>query len=155
MNLRKNQLILGLLNLVFFLAGLAIFFNFGIKPFFLNIHPVVDLVVLTGGVFILSVLYSGLLTPVVFLYVGIVDSALLLTNPIGVVLSCIPLLFASYAGSITGSFAKEDLDERKNLFEQKKKILLVFGLSLLLAIIFGLVFDFLLGVNQQALLNFS
>ncbi|MBI2598429.1 MAG: hypothetical protein HYW50_04495 [Candidatus Diapherotrites archaeon] len=153
---RQNNIILTILNIVFFFLGIsgALAFNQNIEPLSFNFHPALDLIVISVSFFALSMLFSGLLSPPIFLYYGFINSSHLYSNPVGLTLSVIPLLVASYAGSITGQYTAADQEEKENLFSFKKEILVIFFAGILLAIVVGFLFSYLAKFDQSALLPF-
>jgi len=149
---QNTQLILIILNIALFLGGVVLFGALDLTPFSFNIHASIDLIVLTISFFVLSIMFSGLLSPLLFLYYGALSSSLVATNPLGVLLTVVPLMIAAYAGSIAGHFASKDLHEKGNLFEQKKLLLVLFFSSLVFAVIVGFVFEFLSTIDQKSIL---
>ncbi|MEK6942407.1 MAG: hypothetical protein AABW85_06125 [archaeon] len=147
---KKNQLILLLLNASLFFAGLGIgsLFNIGLSPFSLHAHPAIELVFLSVVFFALSTLFSGLASPIFFLYFGLISSKAIPTNPIGMSLAIIPLAIVSFAGSLTGKFAALDLEEKENLFDHKKEILMLFAAGMTAAVVVGFLAAFFAGIDQ-------
>lgn len=153
---RQNQTILFLLNVSLFFAGLGIgsIFNLGLAPFSLHAHQVIELVFLSVVFFALSTLFSGMASPVFFLYFGLISSRALPENPIGVVLAVIPLAIVSFAGSLTGQYANLDVLEKENLFDHKKEILEIFFAGVVLAIIAGFLVVYFAGIDQTKFFPF-
>ncbi|AJF60240.1 MAG: hypothetical protein J4224_03720 [Candidatus Diapherotrites archaeon] len=148
--MNENQLIYVPLNFIMFLVGLAVgfFLELNIAPFTFGIHPAVDAVVLTFGVFVLSIVFYGYLNPVIFLYIGLLHSGLVSGNPIGVVMLLLPLLVASYGGGMTAGYLAVDLHEEGNLFEHKIQIAAFFFGALFLALVIGLLYGFLPNLEE-------
>ena|SRR3989344_4818957 len=119
MPMNENQLIIQPLNAILFIAGIGTgaFFALSFSPISIGIGPVLDLVILTISVFLLSVIFYGYLSPLVFLYLGAVHWKLLFSNPIGVLGYLIPLVIASYAGGIAANYASMDMNEEGNFFK--------------------------------------
>ncbi len=147
----NNQLILALLNVsLFFIAIAASYYlNFGLSPFSLKAHPAIEMFFLAMVFFVLSAAYSGLISPIIFLYYGLISAGILKTNPSGIALTVFPLLIVSYAGSLTGHYSGLDLAEKENMFSHKKQLLALFFAGIILAIITGFLFAFLAGIDQS------
>ena len=113
---------------MFLLLGLIFGYLFGqtLPDYFLGTNTTLDLIVLAFVVFILSVLFFGHLTPLVFLFFGFRIGTLtrieLMPGLINLVY-VLPMFFAAYAGTILGKHAKLDLDGEDNLFDQKIRII--------------------------------
>ena len=153
---KKNQQILLLLNVSLFFAGLGIggFFNLGLSPFSLHMHPAIELVFLSVVFFALSTLFSGVASPVVFLYFGLISSRVLAANPIGVTLAMVPLAIVSFAGSLAGKYSNLDMLEKENLFGHKKEIMALLAAGIIAAVIVGFLVAYFAGIDQSKFFPF-
>jgi hypothetical protein len=143
--MNENQLIIQPLNIVLFIVGLGagIFFAVQYAPVSIGLGVVFDLIVISVAVFLLSIIFNGYLSPLVFLYLGLVNSKLILSNPIGVIGYLIPLVIASYAGGIAANYASMDMNGEGNFFQHWKVIAGLLVLAVVAATIWAVVMGFL------------
>jgi len=143
--MNENQLVIQPLNAIFYLVGIAagVFLALEFMPFSIGLGSIFDLLVLTVAMFLLSIIFSSYLTPLVFLYLGAVNSSLFFSNPIGLIAYIVPLVIASYAGGVAASSASMDFNGEGNFFDGWKGIAAFFGIAVFLALVLGAIMGFL------------
>ncbi|HLC36475.1 MAG TPA: hypothetical protein VJK05_02610 [archaeon] len=132
-----------LMSIALFLLGLVLgSIGIGLPYYEVGLSPVINLIVLSLGTFIFSILFFGKLTPLIFLYLGGAIALTLMVSPeLAFIraLNAIPLFFAAWAGTEAGVSSKTDLEGEGNLFLNKNiGMLLLF--SLILSSVFAFVF---------------
>lgn len=137
-----NRFILILLNIVLFSlgVGLGAILELNLTPLDFGFGPVIGFAIISFGFFVLSAGFFGMLTPVLFLYLGLVESGVIVQNPIGVVFLLIATSISSATGNILGEAAGKDLNGVKSLSEYSTTIALGVVLSLLVAATAGFIY---------------
>lgn len=119
-------------------------YSFTIDP----LNPVVlgnfSLVVLSLETFVFSILFFGVLTPLLFVYHGFLAHDLIvsdLANNLGVkaavinIIYILPLLLAAYSGTILGISALKDFTGKGNILERRWQVLGYLIVSVTLSLI--------------------
>lgn len=142
-----NRLILLLLNVVLLCIGFALgyFFNLQLEPVLISVNPILAGSLLALGFFVLSTAFFGNLTPILFLYLGLVNSSLLLVNPVGVIALCFACAMASSGGNFLGEKAGLDMNAKESLSSHKKEAIAFLAISIAFGAIAGFLFSLELG----------
>jgi len=133
------------MNIILFIIGLGVgaFFSLGFSPISIGLGNVVDLIVVSIAVFLLSMIFYGYLSPLVFLYLGFVSNKMIFSNPIGVLGFIVPLVIASYAGGVAANYASMDMNGEGNFFQHWKGIAAMLIAAVIVAAIWAVVMGLL------------
>ncbi|MDO8627832.1 MAG: hypothetical protein Q7K42_05165 [Candidatus Diapherotrites archaeon] len=126
--MKYNSRLVMLVGLLLLAIGLLAGYLFGntTPDYLLGINKTFDLVVLSLVVFIVSVLFFGYLTPLVFLFFGFrIGTLMRIDLMLGTInlIYILPMIFAAYAGTVLGKHIRLDLMGEDNLFDQKIRII--------------------------------
>jgi hypothetical protein len=141
MNL-SDSITITALSATFCLIGLiaGIYYNIDLGIALPVLNDFANLIIITLSVFVLSVLFFGYLSPILFMAIGIINSQLYAVQGIISVSFIAPLILASFAGAMLGTALKKEIDGKENILEYKKPFVLSLVGALVFAIIVAMLF---------------
>jgi len=132
-------IILGIMLYIIGIISANLFFEPIEKGF--TFHPAIELMIFSLAIFVLSGFFYGRIAFVLLLFAGIFLGQSFSTLPLLGILGLMPLLLALLGGKFMGETAKEDLNGKKNFFEEKQSyiayVILIIISSLLIGFVFG------------------
>ncbi|GEM_PF-3353732 len=143
-----NKFILTLLNVVLLFLGLlgGLFFKLSASPLYFGLNsPVFTGIIIAFSYFVLSIAFFGMLTPVLFLFIGVVYSSSVISNPLGVLALIIAATFGSSVGNTLGEATNRDINQKENLSAYRDRVII----GVVIAIILGAIAGYIFGLNIQ------
>ena len=137
-----SRMINAVLGIIFYALG-VITINTFFSPLNLALSPLIEIVIITLGIFFISAAFFGGYGFVAFFFAGTAIGSSLPQNQSYVILSVFPLIVALLGGSLMGKMASLDLAGKKNLFEEKTEYIAYIILSLVMALVVGFLYDYL------------
>ena len=140
MNL-SDSITITVLSATFWLIGLiaGIYYNIDIGITLLSFSSTLNLVFASLAVFILSAMFFGYLSPILFMIYGVINAKIFAMEGFNSLFYIGPLILAAYAGAILGTALKKEIDGKDNVLDYKKSIALWMGFSIILAILVTLI----------------
>ena len=125
------------------------FYAFGViavNSFFAPLEsfpPIIELTLITLGIFFLSATFFGRIGFVTFFFAGAVIGSSLPQNHGYVLLALLPMFVALFGGSLMGKTASQDMAGKKNFFDQKIDFIAYLAIAIILALAVGFAYDYL------------
>jgi len=131
--------VLTAMGIASFIAGVGISYLFSIEgvSFAFGLGPVLDLVFITAGIFVLSMGFFGYGAPVVMLLTGLAYGNYVISEPIAGIATVLPMVIALYAGANAGNLIHLDLQGKANLYEHLGGIGRPLAVAVVLAVAVG------------------